>query len=150
MPINLLYEVPSSLSVAPILTCHKRRISFFLSRRCAKAYFPACAMASRAADSFLLRPKRYPFTFFKMLRRRFIDIVPLLTLGMFYELAKNRARAFRFMTNGTSFLPLNCFVLFCLALKWLNPGFRPRIFPFLVTRSLLLNDLFVFIYFLNK
>ena len=36
----------------------------------------------------------------------------------------------------------------CLALKWLKPGLRDKIFPFLVIFNLLEYDLFVFIYFL--
>jgi len=87
----------------------------------------------------------------KTLRLRFIDIVPLLTLDMVvYEFDRKRDRATRFMANGAGFLPASCLVRFCLALKWLNPGFLPRILPCLVTLNLFVNDLFVFIFSIER
>ena len=47
--------------------------------------------------------------------------------------------------NGRSFFPASCFVLFCLALKWLNPGFLARILPFFVIFRRFRSDLCVFI-----
>ena len=41
--------------------------------------------------------------------------------------------------------PANCLVRDCFALKWLNPGARDIILPFLVTFKRFVNDLFVFI-----
>lgn len=42
------------------------------------------------------------------------------------------------------FRPASCFVRDCFALKWLNPGLRPRTFPVPVILSRFVYDLFVF------
>src|SRR3989338_788305 len=44
--------------------------------------------------------------------------------------------------------PRSCLVRLCFALKWLKPGLRVKSLPEGLTRILLLNDLFVFIYYL--
>ena len=49
------------------------------------------------------------------------------------------------ITNATSLRLESCFTRLSRELKWFKPPLRPRIFPFLVTLNLFVNDLFVFI-----
>ena len=60
-------------------------------------------------------------------------------------MVKDRLLGLFLITKFLPFLPASCLVRDCLALKWLKPGFREIIFPFLVTFSLFEYDLFVFI-----
>src|SRR3989344_7739634 len=98
-------------------------------------------MASFATRSLLFLPNRYPLVCARMYLRRLFLVVPLFTrdiggyrgrkrLRRLLSMAKEEARRFCCLCDPES-----------LALKWLCPGARATILPFLVTLSLFVNDL---------
>ena len=50
------------------------------------------------------------------------------------------------IVNSDPLRAFNCLVRDCFALKWFRPDLRAITFPFFVTFSLFVNDLFVFIF----
>lgn len=146
--------MPCSRTAALILVVQRRRKLFFLSRRWAKAWLPACRSATRASRSLVLRALRKPFARFKILRRRLSVVVPLLTrvISFFYVLildyalvpGRKRALSLFDMLNSVMRFRSSCLLRLSLDKKWFCPGFRARILPFFVTLSRFVNDLFVF------
>src|SRR3989338_4128776 len=76
--------MPSGRAAAFIFIFQRRLKSFFLSLRPRNACTPACKSAVRASRFFLLLPKRYPFTCFKIFLLRLSALIPFFTRVIYF------------------------------------------------------------------